>query len=139
MVSERFVPFLEHFSTLEDPRIERHKLYPLNEILLILLCGTICYCESWEDLEAFGEERLEFLREYLPYEHGIPDKNTLSRVMAALKPKQFKECFSSWVASFQTEISGTIAIDGKKFRVGSMKMLRCSCKRNCEKKNVQNT
>jgi predicted transposase YbfD/YdcC len=116
MAAERFVPFLEHFSTLKDPRIERHKLYPLSEVLLLLLCGTICYCESWEDLEAFGEERLDFLREYLPFTHGIPDKNTLSRVMASLNPKEFKESFIRWVASFQLDISGTIAIDGKKLR-----------------------
>ena len=34
--------FLDYFSNIEDPRIERNKLFPLDEILLVVLCGTIC-------------------------------------------------------------------------------------------------
>ena len=116
MASERFIPFLEHFETIEDPRIDRHKLYPLAEILLIVLCGVICYCESWEDLELFANERLDFLKNYLAFEHGVPDKNTLARVMAALNPKQFKTSFTRWVESFKSSSMGSIAIDGKTLR-----------------------
>jgi len=38
--------FVEHFSKLKDPRINRKKLYPLMEILFVILCGTICGTES---------------------------------------------------------------------------------------------
>jgi hypothetical protein len=30
------------FDELDDPRIERRKLHPLPEILLVVLCGSIC-------------------------------------------------------------------------------------------------
>src|SRR5277367_321138 len=33
--------FESHFGKLDDPRIERHKLYPLIELLFVVLCGTI--------------------------------------------------------------------------------------------------
>lgn len=38
-----------HFSALKDPRINRKKLYPLIEILFVVLCGSICGAESWRD------------------------------------------------------------------------------------------
>ena len=41
------VSFLNHFSHLEAPRINRKKLYPLNEIFLVTLAATICGGESW--------------------------------------------------------------------------------------------
>ncbi len=33
--------FIRCFGELEDPRIDRKKLYPLMEVLLIVICGTI--------------------------------------------------------------------------------------------------
>ncbi len=65
----RVIPFLESLETLEDPRIDRKKLYPLNEILLITLSAVICRADSWRDLVTFGEEKLEHLKRYLPFKH----------------------------------------------------------------------
>ena len=33
---------LEHFSALEDPRQQWRVIYPLPEILLLVLCATLC-------------------------------------------------------------------------------------------------
>ncbi len=96
MTTKKEIAFLEQFKTLEDPRIDRKKLHPLDEILLVVLCGTICYAESWRDLVDFAEERLDLLKCYLPFKHGIPSKNTYSRVMAALDPDAFQSCFRNW-------------------------------------------
>ncbi len=38
-----------YFSKLTDPRISRKKLYPLIEIMFVVLCGSICGAESWRD------------------------------------------------------------------------------------------
>ncbi len=59
--------FQSYFGEIPDPRIERSKLYPLQEILFIILCGSICGAESWRDFVMFGEEKLDFLREYFPF------------------------------------------------------------------------
>ena len=84
--------FQEHFGKMTDPRVERTKLYPLEEILFVLLCGSICGAESWRDFEMFGQEKLDFLREYFPYSAGIPCKNTFARMCAALESQQFGTC-----------------------------------------------
>lgn len=105
--------FESHFGGLKDRRIERHKLYPLTEILFVVLCGTICGAESWRDYVLFGKEKLDFLRQHYPFENGIPSKNTISRVFYTLDPEAFKRCFIEWVKSLQCLLSDIIAIDGK--------------------------
>lgn len=108
--------FEEHFGEMTDPRVERSKLHPLKEILFVLLCGTICGAESWRDFVTFGQDKLDLLREYYPFEAGIPCKNTFARVCAALDPEQFRACFIAWAASLQTLPAQVIALDGKTVR-----------------------
>lgn len=104
----------EHcFMELKDPRVDRTKFYPLVEILFIVLCGSICGAESWRDFVDFGEERIDFLRNYYKFKNGIPSKNTFSRVFAALDSEMFKKCFIEWVKSLQELFNEVIAIDGK--------------------------
>lgn len=105
--------FESYFGKLSDPRIERTKLYPLSEILFVVLTGSICGAESWRDFVLFGNEKLDFMRQYYPFTHGIPCKNTFSRVFAALDTEAFKRCFVEWVKSLQTVLKDVIAIDGK--------------------------
>ena len=105
--------FENYFGELEDPRIERRKLYPLSEVLFIVLSGSICGAESWRDFVLFGNEKLDFLRCYYPFLNGIPSKNTFARVFAALDPEKFKTCFIDWVKALQELVQTVIAIDGK--------------------------
>ena len=49
---------------LNDPRIKRSKLYPLTEILFVVLCGTICGAESWRDFVLFGKEKTSTERRF---------------------------------------------------------------------------
>lgn len=107
--------FFDFFADLPDPRIERRKLHPVPEILLLTLCGMICGCEGWEDLEEFGEAKLPFLKHYLPYVHGVPSDDTLRRFFRMLDPGAFEQRFVAWVRSFQQKLS-QIAIDGKTVR-----------------------
>jgi predicted transposase YbfD/YdcC len=116
MEKSRIDSFLEHFSNLEDPRIEARTTYPLDEIILVVLCAVICGAEGWADCQLYGEEKLEFLRTYLPFKNGIPCRLTFSRVFWALNPETFKECFINWVKSFQEALQNVISIDGKTLR-----------------------
>jgi predicted transposase YbfD/YdcC len=108
--------FETHFGALKDPRIKRLKLYPLTEVLFVVLCGTICGAESWRDFVIFGKEKLDFLKEHYSFLNGIPSKNTYARVFAALDAEAFKLCFIEWVKSLQTGVNSVIAIDGKTLR-----------------------
>jgi hypothetical protein len=76
--------FLDHFSALDDPRQAGKVVYPLAEILLLVLCGTIAGAETFVEIERWGEGKLEFLRRFLPFAQGIPAHDTLNDVMNAL-------------------------------------------------------
>jgi predicted transposase YbfD/YdcC len=110
--------FLDIFGQLDDPRIDRKKLHPMPEILLLTLCAVICGAESWDDIEMFGKSKLVFLRQYLPYEHGIPSDDTVRRFFRAIDTTQFQRLFVEWVRAWLSpEVAGkVVAIDGKTLR-----------------------
>ena len=107
---------LGHFSALEDPRQAWKVVYPLPEILLLILAATIASAEDFVEIEEWGNERLEFLRTFLPYRDGIPSHDALNDVVNALDPELFKACFTSWVATLRDDDPDIIAIDGKTSR-----------------------
>ena len=108
---------LTHFNTLEDPRVDRTKRYPLIEIIFLIISATISGCEGWKSIRDFGLLKLDWLRQYLPYENGIPVDDTLARVMRRLDTKQFANCFTNWIQSVTEATDGdVIAIDGKTLR-----------------------
>jgi predicted transposase YbfD/YdcC len=107
---------LDHFSALRDPRQSWRVLYPLQEILLLVLCATLTGMEDFVEIKLWGEQRLDFLRRFLPYERGIPAHDTLNDVINALDPELFKGCFSAWVEGLREAEPDIIAIDGKTSR-----------------------
>ena len=111
--------FLDVFSQLEDPRVERTRLYTVSEILLTTLCGVIAGCDGWADIELFAKQRLDFLRQYLPFENGTPSDDTLRRFFRAVDPQRFQTLFAQWVSVSGLNAPGQsshIAIDGKTSR-----------------------
>jgi hypothetical protein len=101
--------FLDIFGQLDDPRIERKKLHPMPEILLLTLCAVICGAESWDDIEMFGKSKLAFLRHYLPYEHGIPSDDTVRRFFRAIDSAQFQRLFVEWIQAWLSpEVAGKV-------------------------------
>ena len=105
--------FLDFFEDLDDPRIERKKLYPINEILLLTLAAVICGSEGWLDIEAFGRGKLDYLKQFLPYANGTPSDDTLRRFFRRIDPKAFQERFAKWAESLSALNKKLISIDGK--------------------------
>ena len=109
--------FLDEFQELEDPRIERCKLHKMEEILFLTICGVLCGCESWIDIELFGKSKKKFLTNFFSYQNGIPSDDTLRRFYRALNPKTFQKSFRNWMQKFAVNIKEEIiAIDGKTSR-----------------------
>ena len=81
-----------------------------------MLCATLSGMEDFVEIGLWGEERLDFLRRFLPYEHGIPAHDTLNDVINGLDAELFKTCFSNWVETLREHDPDIIAIDGKTSR-----------------------
>jgi len=107
---------LDHFSALRDPRQQWRVVYPLPEILLLVLCATLSGMEDFVEIRLWGELRLEFLRRFLAYDRGIPAHDTLNDVINGLDADLFKECFANWVEALRDDAPDIIAIDGKTSR-----------------------
>lgn len=105
------------FNDIEDPRIDRTKKFNISEIMFLILSSVICGVESWRGVEDYGKDRIDWLRKFLPYEHGIPSHQTIGRVMSLLKPaavtKAFVDFMTTLLPNSNTEI---IALDGKTLR-----------------------
>ena len=86
---------LESFEPLEDPR--HGEIYPLEEIVVLVICATISGADTFVAVEEFGEARLEWLRDLLPFEDGVPSHDVLSGVFGRIDPVQFEDCFRRWV------------------------------------------
>ncbi|MFL4994928.1 MAG: ISAs1 family transposase [Microvirga sp.] len=107
---------LDHFAALEDPRQAAKVLYPLPEIILLLLCATLAGANDFVEIQLWGRQNLAFLRRFRPYRHGIPSHDTLNDVTNALDPELFKACFTAWVETLRESEPDQIAIDGKTAR-----------------------
>ena len=69
--------FLTHFQAVGDPRQQGKVLYPLEEILLLVLCGVISGADGWTSIALYGQKKLEVLRRFLPFESGTPSHDQL--------------------------------------------------------------
>ena len=114
--SDRPIEFLKSFADLEDPRQQAKVLYPLEEILLLCLCAVISGADCWVEVALYGQQRLAFLRRFLPFRHGVPSHDQLGIVFAKLDAKAFQRCFIAWVERFTEAVRGVVAIDGKTLR-----------------------
>jgi predicted transposase YbfD/YdcC len=107
---------IEHFSALDDPRQAWKVIYPLPEIMLLVLCATLAGAQDFVEARLWGCKHLAFLRRFLPFAEGIPSHDTLNDVVNALDPALFKTCFVAWVEALRETEPDIVAIDGKTAR-----------------------
>ncbi|WP_299022915.1 ISAs1 family transposase, partial [uncultured Photobacterium sp.] len=83
----------------------------------LAIVAVIGGAEGWEEIQDFGDDHLEWLRQYGDFENGIPVHDTIARVMGMISAKQLQKCFAAWMKSCHEVTNGeVIAIDGKTLR-----------------------
>lgn len=70
---------LTHLATIDDPRRDINKRHDLLDILFLTVSGVLSGAEGWKDIKDFGDEKLEWLRQYRPFSNGIPVDDTIAR------------------------------------------------------------
>ena len=63
---------LDPFGRVDNNREPWRVAFPLPEVLLLVVCGTIAAGGNFKDFADWGEDNLAFLRRFLPYHHGLP-------------------------------------------------------------------
>jgi predicted transposase YbfD/YdcC len=107
--------FIQHFSTIVDPRKDTHnKRHALSAILGLTILAVLCGAETWTDVEEFGIAKEEWLKTFLQLPNGIPSHDTLGDLFSRICPKQLQASFLSWTQSIIKISEGQIIpIDGK--------------------------
>jgi len=118
-VIKNALPLIERFSIIADPRIDRHKVYPLKNILFFTFAATLADQQSWYQIVEFCESQLNWFEEFLDVAAGVPSHDTFRRVFSLLRPETLEKFLVDWVESLREECGSNervIAIDGKACR-----------------------
>ena len=122
MASSTGLSFLDHFAALRDPRQSWKVVYPLPEVLLTVLSGTLAGAEDFVEIRRWAMLHMDFLRRFLPFKNGIASHDTLNDIFNALDGELFATCFTHWVSSLGSTPTSpdqgpeVVAIDGKTSR-----------------------
>lgn len=110
-----------HFRELADPRSTTNRRHLLVDVLVLSVLAVIAGADGPVAIALWGELNHDWLRRHLKLPHGIPSHDTIGRVLEALKPAAFQQCFAAWLESLlrsgeEDAVRPHVAIDGKSLR-----------------------
>lgn len=73
------ITIADHFSEMEDPRVERSIQHKLIDIITIAICAVICGADTWVDIETYGLAKQEWFKQFLELQNGIPREVRLEK------------------------------------------------------------
>ena len=103
---------------VRDPRQAKKVEHDLIELLVVSVSAVLSGADTFVEIEAWAKEKLEWLRQYLKLEQGIPSHDTFGRVFAAIDPDEFEAAFVRWVGQVLPVLANgdVVAIDDKTSR-----------------------
>jgi predicted transposase YbfD/YdcC len=109
-----------YFESLSDPRHTRNRKHLLVDVAVIAVCGIVCGCDGPTAIHRWATQRADWLAEHLSLPNGIPSRDCIRRLLLALKPEAFQQCFQAWIAAALPAAGDAprrlVAIDGKTCR-----------------------
>jgi len=124
MSQAAIVAIQEHFSIVEEPRVEYLVEHNLTEMIVIAICAVICGANDWVAVADWGQAKISWLKQYLTLANGIPSHDCYRRLFLRLDTEQFQKGFMSWIqAVFQLTQGQLIAVDGKEMNGSKSKTL----------------
>lgn len=104
------------FETVPDFRLNRRKRHKLVDILAVSVCAVVCGANDFEEIAAYGRQKIDFLRTFLELPNGIPSHDTFNRVFTLMDKEKFSDCLYRWSKEILSELGQAynhIGIDGK--------------------------
>ena len=115
MVSEFWgMNYAEFFEEVTDYRVQGRCLHELSNILLLVLCGLLSDCETFENIYDYACDKEATLRAFMDLPAGIQSHDTLNRVFRRLTPTELERCLSQWGHAIVALLRGRhLIINGK--------------------------
>ncbi len=87
---------LDYVGTVTDIRQEKKVLHKMMDIIMLVFFAMLANADDWVEMEVFGKEHEDFLRNYLELPHGIPSHDTIQRVFAIVPPEFLENFQKKW-------------------------------------------
>lgn len=106
--------FMDCLDNIEDVRKDINKSYQLTDMIFLTMAAVLSGAKGWKGIKLFGEAKLDWLRQYRPFENGIPTRQSIGRIIRKISAQVLMDSFIIWINQ-QREESGIehIAFDGK--------------------------
>jgi predicted transposase YbfD/YdcC len=105
------------FSEVSDPRRTQGTYHALRSVIGIALLAVLCGANDWEAIAAYGQEKADWLGEFLALPCGTPSADTFERLFQRIDPVAFELGFRQWVAQIVEPLGlQVVALDGKTHR-----------------------
>ena len=79
-----FFSLIDHFSEVEDPRLDRTKKHNVIDIISITVMATISGMQNWIEIVDWAETNEEWLKTILELPAGVPSHDTFGRVFSLI-------------------------------------------------------
>lgn len=113
---EFFDSIKRDFGSITDPRALDNQSYPLEILLIIILCAFIAGANAIVQIHEYAKEKI-FLFERILGIKKVPSYSAFWWLLTRLNPKELQACFNEWIKSMPQEMKESIiAIDGKRLR-----------------------
>ena len=70
--------------------------HDLGEVIVLSVLGVMAGADSWVEIERFGKNKFDWLKQFLTFKNGIPSHDTIGRIMTLLDPFVLQCFFRDW-------------------------------------------
>ena len=104
--------FNMYFGIIEDPRCEVNVIYPMVDVLKLVMVAVLCGMDELDKIIDYGKNKKEFLEKEFNIK-SIPSKPTLTRIMAMVNPKWLSLSIVGILNTLIKSKPSQIMLDGK--------------------------
>lgn len=103
-----------HFDVIPDYRQQGKVVHKLTDIILLKNCAVLSGQEDWKAIILYGEDKLDSLKRFGDFSHGVPSTSTIARAMGMVNATRLQKYFIEWMKDGCELTKGeVIAIYGK--------------------------
>lgn len=73
-----------------DNRVQGRVVHRAHTIFLVVLAGVFAKCQTWNEIAAYGETKIDFLRRFIPDLQATPSHDTLRRFFSIISPDKLE-------------------------------------------------
>lgn len=117
MQEARAMTLIEHLTLVEETRSEINRKHNLVDVMFLVISAIMSGAEGWNDIETYGDSKIDWLRQHRPFANGIPRRHTVARILRCIVIDTLLEALLCWVNEQRThQGKPIIAFDGKVLR-----------------------